>query len=227
MRQLPSQSVKKLPIRRALPAGAFAVLFIHSAPPFLAVTTRRLRRASRFTFARFAFAVAVFANPNSMRWRIASERFNPFAAPYASMTPNISDGSRSPTNSSPPIVTGRPTFFCLTLVLSFVMTYVKQKQDEGQGLTQGGNVARKFFLNPGPWFMAAGGHGPPKFDESPRVGFQALNVLPRRLGSRDEQTPASACLADPAAGPAARCHPDVGTDGSATASARLRGGDSR
>jgi hypothetical protein len=66
-----------------------------------------------------------------------------------------------------------------------------------------------------------------KFDESSRVGFQALSALARWLGSRDEQTPASACLADAAAGSAARCHPDIGTDGSATASARLRGGDGR
>src|SRR5262245_5909338 len=66
------------------------------------------------------------------------------------------------------------------------------------------------------------------FDESPRVGFQALCALARWLGSRDERVPASACLANAAAGTAAGCRRDAGTDGPATAPKRLvRQGDKR
>ena len=57
-----------------------------------------------------------------------------------------------------------------------------------------------------------------EFDESPRVGFQALSALARWLGSRDERMSASACLADAAAGATARYRRDAGPDGSATAS---------
>jgi hypothetical protein len=66
-----------------------------------------------------------------------------------------------------------------------------------------------------------------KFGESPRVG-QALSALARWLGSRDEQTPVPACLAGAPQERVARCHPDAGTNGPATASAHLsRRADSR
>jgi hypothetical protein len=61
----------------------------------------------------------------------------------------------------------------------------------------------------------------PKFDESPRIGFQALRALARWLGSRNERMSASACLANAAPEPAAGRPHDAGAAGSAAASGRL------
>jgi len=59
-----------------------------------------------------------------------------------------------------------------------------------------------------------------KFDESPRLGFRALNALARWLGSRDERVHASACVAHAIAGAAAQHRDDARPDCSPTAQAR-------
>jgi excisionase family DNA binding protein len=58
-----------------------------------------------------------------------------------------------------------------------------------------------------------------KFEESPRLGFQALNALARWLGFRNERVHGSACVANAVAG--AQHRDDAGRDSSPTAQARI------